>query len=74
MPDQDTPSKSLALEDLVGRFPHIPPECGTALVQSAVLCLLKVRITQTERSDPSGLTAYIAVVEFGAPRAKVVRR
>src|SRR5439155_12836559 len=35
---------------------------------------LKVRITQTERSDPSGRTAFVAVVEFGAPRVKVVRR
>ena len=30
---------SLVLEDLSERFPHIPPECGTVLVQSAVLCL-----------------------------------
>jgi hypothetical protein len=35
---------------------------------------LKERVAQTERSDPSGLTAYIAVVEFGRPAAKVVRR
>jgi hypothetical protein len=35
---------------------------------------LRVRITQTERSDPSGLTAYVAVIEFSAPRAKVIRR
>jgi hypothetical protein len=181
MPEPDTPPTSLALEDLASNFPHIPPECGIALVQSPVLCLegqghasgvllnvlgsctttfrlgwsmdvteamrrywndpeetveqgaqavslvllrswagltvlersrrgtgfdwwlapadnlfqatarlevsgmmrgstrrlngrLKARVTQTERSDPSGLTAYVAVVEFGAPRAKVVRR
>jgi hypothetical protein len=35
---------------------------------------LKERIAQTERSDPSGLTAFVAVVEFGRPMAKVVRR
>jgi hypothetical protein len=35
---------------------------------------LKERVAQTERSDPSGLTAFIAVVEFGKPMAKVVRR
>jgi hypothetical protein len=35
---------------------------------------LKAKLTQTERSDPSGLTAYVAVVEFGTPRAKVVQR
>jgi len=35
---------------------------------------LKERLVQTERSDPSGLTAYVAVVEFGGPTAKVVRR
>src|SRR5262245_57142529 len=35
---------------------------------------LKERIAQTERSDPSGLTAYVAVIEFGEPTAKVVRR
>jgi hypothetical protein len=181
MPESDTPPTSLALEDLTSKFPHVPPACGAALVQSAVLCLegqrhssgvilvvggsfaatfqlawsvdvteamrrywndpddtaeqgahavalllirslagltvlersrkgtgfdwwlapednlfqatarlevsgimrggarrlnerLKVRMTQTERSDPSGLTAYVAVVEFGAPRAKVIRR
>jgi hypothetical protein len=175
------PEDALTLEDLSGNFPHIPPECGMVLVQSAVLCLegqghksgapltvrgsfntafrllwsmdvteamrrywndpdetaeqgayalallvlrslagltvlersrkgtgfdwwlasednlfqatarlevsgimrgsawrvngrLKERIAQTERSDPSGLTAYVAVVEFGGPTAKVVRR
>jgi hypothetical protein len=35
---------------------------------------LKERIAQTERSDPSGLTAYVAVVEFGGAAVKVVRR
>jgi hypothetical protein len=35
---------------------------------------LKERMAQTTRSDPSGLTAYVAVVEFGGPTAKVVRR
>ena len=35
---------------------------------------LKERLAQTERSDPSGLTAFIAVVEFKGPTAKVVRR
>jgi hypothetical protein len=29
----------LTLEDLSEGFPHIPPECGAVLVQSAVLCL-----------------------------------
>jgi hypothetical protein len=175
------PKASLTLEDLSADFPHIPPECGTVLVQSAVLSLegqdhksgtlltvegsfnttfqllwsmdvteamrrywndpdeaaeqeayalallllralagltvlersrkgtgfdwwlasednlfqvtarlevsgimtgsprrvnrrLKERVEQTERSDPSGLTAFIAVVEFGRPMARVVRR
>jgi hypothetical protein len=27
-----------------------------------------------ERSDPSGLTAFVAVVEFKGPTAKVIRR
>jgi hypothetical protein len=35
---------------------------------------LKERIAQTERSDSSGLTAFIAVIEFGRLIAKVVRR
>jgi hypothetical protein len=35
---------------------------------------LKERLAQTERSDPSRLTAFVAVVEFGGPTAKVVRR
>ena len=35
---------------------------------------LRERIAQTERSDRSGLTAYVAVIEFGGPTAKVVRR
>jgi hypothetical protein len=181
MPSRGDLPAPLTLEDLSEGFPHIPPECGTVLVQSAVLCLegqghqsgarltvqgsfntsfrllwsmdvteamrrywndpdeaaeqgayalalltlralagltvlersrkgtgfdwwlasednlfqatarlevsgimrgsarrvngrLKERIAQTERSDPSGLTAFIAVVEFGRPAAKVVRR
>jgi hypothetical protein len=32
------------------------------------------KLAQTEQSAGSGLTVYIAVVEFGTPRAKVVRR
>lgn len=181
MPSPGDLSTPRTLEDLSEDFPHIPPECGTVLVQSAVLCLegqghksgalltvqgsfntafrlqwsmdvteamrrywndpdetveqgayalallmlrslagltvlersrkgtgfdwwlasadnlfqasarlevsgimrgslrrvngrLKERLAQTERSDPSGLTAFIAVVEFGRPTAKVVRR
>jgi hypothetical protein len=181
MPPSGSLPAPLTLEDLSERFSHIPPECGTVLVQSAVLCLegqghksgvvltvegsfhtpfrlqwsmdvteamrrywndpdeaaeqgayavallllralarlavlersrkgtgfdwwlasednlfqvaarlevsgimrgsakringrLKERIAQTARSDPSGLTAFIAVVEFGRPTAKVVRR
>jgi hypothetical protein len=35
---------------------------------------VKAKLTQTERSDASGLPAYAFVVEFGWPRAKVVRR
>jgi hypothetical protein len=35
---------------------------------------LKERLAQTERSDPAGLTAFVAVVEFGGPVAKVARR
>jgi len=34
----------------------------------------KERSAQTARSDPSGLTAFIAVVEFGRPTVRVVRR
>lgn len=181
MPTPSNLPAPLALEDLTGDFPHIPPECGAVLVQSAVLCLegqghksgtlltvqgsfdatfrllwsmdvteamrrywsdpdeaaeqgayalallvlraltgltvlersrkgtgfdwwlaaednlfqaaarlevsgimrggtrrvngrLKERLAQTERSDPSGLTAFVAVIEFGRPTAKVVRR
>ena len=181
MPPRGNSPASLILEDLSGGFPHIPPECGTVLVQSAVLCLegqghksgvpltvhgsfntafrllwsmdvteamrrywndpdetaeqaayalallmlrslarltvsersrkgtgfdwwlasednlfqatarlevsgimrgstkrinrrLKERLEQTERSDPSRLTAYVAVVEFGGPTAKVIQR
>src|SRR5262249_31671145 len=33
------PPVLLTLEDLLEGFPHIPPECGSVLVQSAVLCL-----------------------------------
>jgi hypothetical protein len=50
-PPRDPPAP-LTLEDLSENFPHIPPECGIVLVQSA----------------------YIAVVEFGGPTAKVVKR
>jgi hypothetical protein len=171
----------LVLEDLATGFPHIPPECGTALAQAAVLCLegqghstgvrlevegsftitsrvlwtmdvteamrrywndpdeiaeqgayaialllmrsllgytaverawkrtgfdwwlgpddnrlvskarlevsgimrggmkhinsrVKVKLAQTRRSDASGLPAYVVVVEFSTPRAKVVQR
>jgi hypothetical protein len=32
------------------------------------------KVTQTKQSDHSGLTAYVVVVEFSAPRAKVVQR
>jgi hypothetical protein len=39
MPSPGNLPAPLTLEDLSGDFPHIPPECGTALVQSAVLCL-----------------------------------
>jgi len=181
MPSSGDLPGELTLEDLSVGFPHIPPECGTVLTQSAVLCLegqghtsgvplavqgsfnatfrlvwsvdvteamrrywndpdetaeqgayavallvlramagltvlersrkgtgfdwwlssednlfqvaarlevsgimrgslrrvngrLKERIAQTRRSDRSGLTAYIAVVEFGRPAARVVRR
>lgn len=181
MPSPGDNAGSLVLEDLGHGFPHVPPECGTVLVQSAVLCLegqghksgtrlmvqgtfqtafhlvwsldvteamrrywndpdetveqgayalallvlrslagltvlersrkgsgfdwwlactdnlfqatarlevsgimrgstrrinqrLKERVAQTERSDPSGLTALIAVIEFGGPIAKVARR
>lgn len=35
---------------------------------------LKARIEQTRRSDASGLPAYVAVVEFRTPKAKVRRR
>jgi hypothetical protein len=35
---------------------------------------LKARIRQTWQSDNLALTAYIVVVEFGTPRAKVVQR
>ena len=177
MPTAKTPPTLLTLEDLASKFPHIPAECGVALVQSTILCLegqgyrsgvelavqgsfratfsvswttdvteamrrywndpdeiaeqgahavalllirsltgltvqersrkgtgfdwwlaaednlftasarlevsgvmrenarrvnerMKVKITQTERSDPSGLTAYVAVVEFSTPRSQ----
>ena len=39
MPPPGSLPVPLALEDLAGGFPHVPPECGTVLVQSAVLCL-----------------------------------
>ena len=39
MPASDNSPTSLALEELTADFPHIPPECGIALVQSAVLCM-----------------------------------
>jgi hypothetical protein len=38
MPPTDLPAP-LTLEDLSEHFPHIPPECGAVLGQSAVLCL-----------------------------------
>ncbi len=181
MPSRKDSPIRLPLEDLASGFPHIPPECGTALAQAAVLCLegqghgagvalevtgtfvaafqlhwsmdvteamrrywndpdetaeqgayavslllmrallgytaverawkgtgfdwwlgpddnrlvskarlevsgimsgglkhvnsrVKAKLAQTRRSDASGLPAYVAVVEFGTPRAKVVRR
>jgi len=181
MPEAESPIAELLLEDLARSFPHIPPECGTALAQAAVLRLegqghgagvllgvigtfaatfrlcwtmdvteamrrywndpheiaeqganaialllmrsllgytvverawqrtgfdwwlgpddnrlaskarlevsgimrggpkhvnsrVKAKLAQTRRSDASALAAYVAVVEFGTPRAKVVRR
>jgi len=35
---------------------------------------IKARIGQTRQSDNLALTAYVVVVEFGTPRAKVVQR
>ena len=35
---------------------------------------LKARVGQTRQSDRLALTAYVVVVEFGTPRAKVVQR
>jgi hypothetical protein len=35
---------------------------------------IKSRIGQTRQSDKLALTAYVVVVEFGTPRAKVVQR
>jgi hypothetical protein len=35
---------------------------------------LKARMGQTGRSDELALTAYVVVVEFGTPRAKVVQQ
>jgi hypothetical protein len=35
---------------------------------------IKARLGQTRQSDNLALTAYVVVVEFGTPRAKVVQR
>jgi len=35
---------------------------------------LRARMGQTRQSDNLALTAYVVVVEFGTPRAKVVQR
>jgi hypothetical protein len=35
---------------------------------------IKARLGQTRQSDDLALTAYVVVVEFGTPRAKVVQR
>ena len=35
---------------------------------------IKARLRQTMQSDNLALTAYVVVVEFGTPRAKVVQR
>src|SRR5262245_679152 len=35
---------------------------------------IKARMGQTRQSDQLALTAYVVVVEFGTPRAKVVQR
>jgi hypothetical protein len=35
---------------------------------------IKARMGQTKQSDNLNLTAYVVVVEFGTPRAKVVQR
>ena len=35
---------------------------------------IKARMDQTRQSDKLALTAYVVVVEFGTPRAKVVQR
>jgi hypothetical protein len=35
---------------------------------------IKARMGQTRQSDNLALTAYVVVVEFGTPRAKVVQR
>jgi hypothetical protein len=43
---------------------------GTRRINSRVAA----RSAQSERSAGSGLTGYVVVVEFGTPRAKVVRR
>ena len=35
---------------------------------------IKARMGQTRQSDNLALTAYVVVVEFGTPRAKVMQR
>jgi hypothetical protein len=35
---------------------------------------IKARLAQTSQSDNLAVTAYVVVVEFGTPRAKVVQR
>src|SRR5437868_4041828 len=39
MPSPGDLPAALTLEELAEGFPHVPPECGAVLVQSAVLCL-----------------------------------
>src|SRR5260370_29664514 len=40
----------------------------------AINSRIKARIGRTRQSDNMALTAYVVVVEFGTPRAKVVQR
>lgn len=42
--------------------------------KTKIAARLKQKLAQTERSEKTGLPAYVAIVEFGSPEAMVVKK
>jgi hypothetical protein len=42
--------------------------------ESAISARLRKKLVQTEPSDNTGLPAYVAIVEFGSPETRLVKK